>query len=567
MFSLTDKKRRRLRNDPLTIMMILLVIVFLLMFVVYPILSLLMESFSNGEGGISFSAYISLFGRKTFLITFRNTLILGFISGGISTLIGFLFAYIDCYVGTRLKPLFNAVAVLPVVSPPFVLSLSAIMLFGRSGLITNKLLGMNDASIYGLHGVLIVQSLTFFPVCYLMLKGLLKNIEPSLEESARNMGASRWRTFVTVTLPLMAPGLANAFLVTFIEAVADFANPMMLGGNYSTLATSIYIQAIGAHDMRGATAQAVLLLVLTMILFLVQKYWLDNKIVTTVSGKSSRERTSITDASVRIPLSLFCGFLSIAVLVFYGLVPLGALMKLWGRDFSLTLKHFQYVFSIGLKPFQDSLIFSAITAPITALLSMIIAYLVVKKRFLGRGFIEFVSLFAMAVPGTVLGLSYVRGFNSGLFSTGILTLTGTSTIIILAFVVRSLPVGTRSGIAALRQIDRSLEESAYDMGAGSGKVFASITLPLVKDSFFSGLITTFVRSMTATSSAVFLISPMHRLITPQIMEQVDMGHFGNACAYSTLLIIIVYAAILIMNLFLKFFGVSQKVNARSTKEA
>ena len=145
-----------------------------------------------------------------------------------------------------MRGLFSLVSMLPVVSPPFVLSLSIIMLFGKSGIITRYLLGIYDNSVYGFWGIFVVQSLTFFPVCYMMLKGLLMNIDPSLEEAARDMGASRWKVFTSVTLPLIAPGLGNAFLVTFIESIADFANPMIIGGSYDTLATTIYLQITSA---------------------------------------------------------------------------------------------------------------------------------------------------------------------------------------------------------------------------------------------------------------------------------------------------------------------------------
>jgi len=166
---------------------------------------------------------------------------------------------------------------LPIVSPPFVLSLSMIMLFGKAGIITRFLLKIYDNSVYGFWGIAIVQTLTFFPVCYMMLKGLLKNIDPSLEEAARDMGASRLKVFMTVTFPLILPGLGNAFLVTFIESIADFANPMIIGGSYDTLATTIYLQITGAYDKQGAAAMAVVLLGITLLMFMVQKYYLEAK--------------------------------------------------------------------------------------------------------------------------------------------------------------------------------------------------------------------------------------------------------------------------------------------------
>jgi len=517
---------------------------------------------------LTFDAFPRIFADYTFNRAFYNTLLLGMITGFGSVIIGLLFAYVDCYVNVRqraVKKMFDVVSMLPVVSPPFVLSLSMILLFGRGGLITRELLGIYDSNVYGLGGIAIVQILTFFPVCYMMLKGLLKNIDPSMEEAARNMGASRMKVFTTVTLPLMLPGLGNAFLVTFIESVADFANPMMIGGSYDTLATTIYLRITGgSYDITGAAAMAVVLLAITLVLFLIQKYYLEAKTAATLTGKASRARALIDDKSVRVPLTTVCSLLSAFVIMMYIAIPFGALFKLWGRDYSLSLKWFQQLFrDDGFKAFTDSFILSLIASPITALLSMIISYLVVKKRFKSKAFIEFVSMLAMAVPGTVLGVGFIRGFANGIFRTGLMQgIYGTGVILVIVFVVRSLPVGTRSGISALRQIDKSIEESAYDLGAGSAKVFMTVTLPLIKDSFLSGLVTTFVRSITAISAIILLVTPRYLLITCRINEFAEKGAYGVACAYATILIAIVYAAIVIMNWVIKHFGTSKVMKAK-----
>ena len=515
-------------------------------------------------------AFPRIFADYTFNRAFFNTLQLGMITSFGAVIVGLLFAYVDCYVRVKsrvVKKMFDVVSTLPVVSPPFVLSLSMILLFGRGGLITRQLLGIYDSDVYGLSGIAIVQILTFFPVCYMMLKGLLKNIDPSMEEAARNMGAGRWKVFTTVTLPLMLPGLGNAFLVTFIESVADFANPMMIGGSYDTLATTIYLRiTCGSYDTTGAAAMAVVLLGITLVLFLIQKYYLEAKTAATLTGKASRARVLIEDRSVRVPLTAICSAVSAFVIMMYIAIPFGALFKLWGRDYSLSLKWFQQLFrDDGFKAFGDSLLLSLIASPITALLSMIISYLVVKKKFRGKAFIEFVSMLAMAVPGTVLGVGYIRGFAGGVFRTGFLQgIYGTGLILVIVFVVRSLPVGTRSGISALRQIDKSIEESAYDLGAGSAKVFTSVTLPLIKDSFLSGLVTTFVRSITAISAIILLVTPRYLLITCRINEFAEKGAYGVACAYATILIAIVYAAIVLMNLCIKYFGTSRQLRRKES---
>ena len=556
--------RQKLFADPIMITTIVLLVTFLTLFILYPLAILLVDSFIN-EGTITFDVFKRILAMPHFKKSITNTLKVGFLVGIASSLVGLLFAYVEEYVQLKTKllsGLFKVISLLPVVSPPFVLSLSMIMLFGKAGIITRYLLHIYDNNVYGFWGIAVVQTLTFFPVCYMMLKGLLKNIDPSLEEAARDMGASRWKVFTTVTLPLILPGLGNAFLVTFIESIADFANPMIIGGSYDTLATSIYLQITGAYDKQGASAMAVVLLCITLFMFVVQKYYLEAKATATLSGKASRQRMLITDKSVTRPLTILCILVALFVILMYICVPFGALFTTWGYDFTLTLKWFKQVFTRykGFKAFKDSFVLSMIASPITALLSMIISYLVVKRKFKLKGFIEAVSMLAMAVPGTVLGVGYIRGFSAGIFRTGILqSIYGTGLLLIIVFVVRSLPTGTRSGISALRQIDKSIEESAYDMGADSFKVFMTVTLPLIKDSFLSGLVTAFVRSITAISAIILLVTPKYLLITVQINEFAEKGAFGVACAFATLLILVTYTAVALMNLFIKYFGTSKKI--------
>ncbi len=582
--------RKKLMADPIMVGTIIVLIAFLTLFILYPLAILLVDSFYGGTG-FTLDTFQRIMAMPTFITAIGNTLKVGFLVGILSTIVGLLFAYVEVYVKMwrGVGGLFKVVSMLPVVSPPFVLSLSMIMLFGKAGIITRQWLGIYDNSVYGFWGIVIVQTLTFFPVCYMMLKGLLKNIDPSLEEAARDMGASRWKVFATVTFPLLLPGLGNAFLVTFIESIADFANPMIIGGSYDTLATTIYLQITGAYDKEGAAAMAVVLLCITLGMFIVQKYYLEAKTAATLTGKASRGRMLIADRSVTIPLTILCSLATLFVIMMYACVPIGALFPTWGYKFSpLTFKWFGQVFSRyhGLQAFRDSFVLSLIAAPITALLSMIISYLVVKRKFRSKGFIEAVSMLAMAVPGTVLGVGYIRGYSGGLFHSaswpvfaeggalhdlfpnGILGgIYGTAAILIIVFIVRSLPTGTRSGISALRQIDKSIEESAYDMGADSFKVFMTVTLPLIKDSFLSGLVTAFVRSITAISAIILLVTPSVYLITVQINEFAEKGAYSIACAFATILILITYGSVLLMNLFIKYFGTSRKLKPEKGKKA
>ena len=552
-FSVDLTQMKKIARDPVLLAAILLCIVSLAIFVVFPLYKVLQQSFFNPDGAFSLEAYSQLISSGENLKAFSNTLLLGTIVGILATAVGFLFAYCYIYLAIRGKKLFNLVAMLPMISPPFAVALSIILLFGSRGFITNTLLDLRDANIYGLKGLILVQTLSFFPIAYLLLVGMLKSIDPSIEDAARDLGASRWATFRRVTLPLVAPGIANSFLLVFIKSVADFANPMAIGGNFATLATQIYIQSIGNYDVQGGAAVAVLLLDLSMLLFIVSKYWVEKKVYVTVTGKASRERVPIDEKIVVWPIAGTCYAIATIVLSLYILIPIGSFIKLWGINYSLTLDHYRYAFGVGSKAIFDTTWLSFIATPVTGLLGMIIAFLVVRKRFIGKGFINFASLLSIAVPGTVIGVGYILAFN-----TPPIVLTGTATLLIVAFVVRSLPIGIRAGVSSLQQIDPAIEEAAADLGASSRQIFFKITLPLIKTAFFSGLIYTFIRSMTSISAVIFLITAKYNLITIAVLDQVESAKFGVASAFSTILILIVYVAIFITNQVLSHMGANSK---------
>jgi len=543
---------KKVMNDPILVVTILTVLIVVTLFIVFPLVNILKESFLY-EGKVSIHHYSEIFRLSYNKEIIWNTLKLGVTVSLIATAIGFLFAYASAYVKLPNKKLLNAIAILPIISPPFVIGLSAILLFGRIGLISRGIFGLQNAEIYGFKGLVLVQVLTFFPVAYLVMVGLLQQIDPSVEEASRDLGASRWKVFSTVTLPLMVPGIANAGLLVFIQSVADFGNPMVIGGNYTTMAVQIYMQGIGSLNMSGATALAIMLLLVSVSAFLLQKFYIGKKSYITVTGKVSRKRELIDDKSIVKPMSLAITIISLFVGAMYILIPIGSFIKLWGIDYSLTLSHFKYVFDLGFKPIFDTTKLALIATPITGILSMIIAFLIVRRRFIGRTYVDFVTMLSIAIPGTVVGLGYVITYNKPPF-----VLTGTGIILIIAFVMRSMPVGIRSGIAALHQIDPSIEEAASVLGASSKKVFTSVTLPMIRPAFFSGLVYAFARSMTLVSTIIFLVSAKYSLLTVTTMSQIDQGRIGVASVYSTILIIIVGSIIALMNYALSKFGTSEE---------
>ncbi|WP_028857421.1 ABC transporter permease [Psychrilyobacter atlanticus] len=558
------KHMKKLTNDPTLFLTIIFSLIVVSFFVLVPLYNVLKESFTFKDV-FSFENYKNAFGRSGNVAIILNTLKLGFITATLSLIIGFFFAYSTSYMKIKGKKIFDFIAMLPIISPPFVVALSAILLFGRQGLITRGILGIKDFEIYGFHGLVLVQVLSFFPIAYLMLVGLLQGIDPSVEEASRDLGASKLKVFTSVTFPLVIPGIANAFLLVFIQSIADFANPVVIGGNFTTISVKIYQEGIGNFQLGIATALAMILLSMSISMFVVQRFYINKKSYITVTGKVSRARDLIKDKAVTIPVFITLITLTLFVILMYILIPIGSFVKLWGINYTPTLDHYKYIFDFGMDPIIQTTVLAIIATIITSIFSMVLAFLIVRKKFIGKTFIEFTTIMALAIPGTIIGLGYVISYNITYkipFTniTLIPPLTGTALIIVIAFIIRSLPVGVRSGMSSLQQIDPSIEEAASILGASSSKVFSSVTIPMIKEAFFSGLIYSFARSMTLVSTIIFLISAKWKLLTPTVMDNIDTGRIGIASAYCTILIIIVSTVMIAMKIFISKIGVKNKAN-------
>jgi iron(III) transport system permease protein len=471
-------------------------------------------------------------------------MLLGVIVASLATLVGFIFAFALNRTDISFKPFFKILALLPIISPPFMLTLSVILLLGRNGIITKHLLGLTNFNIYGLKGLVLVQTMGMFPIAYLVLNGILQSVNPELEDSAMNLGASWSSVFSSVTLPLSIPGIASAWLLIFVTSLADFANPMVLSGKFDVLSVQAYLQFTGMFNMPLGSALAILLLVPSMIAFLFQKYWVGKKSYITVTGKPYAPRDFKVGRPVKYFIMFSCGLISATVLLFYIIVIMGSFFKLWGLDYSFTLEHFKYSWDVGLKTLKNTVALSAIATPFTGILAMIVAFLVVRKNFIGKKSMEFVSMLSFAVPGTVVGIGYILAFNKPPF-----LLTGTSLILVLCFVFRNMPVGIESGVAALSQIDPAIEEAATNLGADSSHTFREITLPLIQPAFFAGLSYSFVRCMTAVSAIIFLVSARWNHLTILILSETEIMRLGPACVLCTVLIVVVLVAISLIRKF------------------
>jgi iron(III) transport system permease protein len=486
-----------------------------------------------------------------------NSALLAIIVGMLSALLGLALALLVQRGGQKYAALLRLMSILPIVTPPFVIALAIVVLFGRTGLITGWLdagLGIPRSRwIYGLPGVALAQLLSFSPIAFMILYGALTAISPTLEEAAQTLRASHARVFRSVTWPLLRPALANAFLLGFVESLADFANPIVLSGNFEVLSTKTFFAIAGAqHDPGRAAVLATVLLAFTLVAFWLQQRWLGRLSYVTVSGKG--------DSGIPAPLprGLWLSCLSTAVvwisftIICYAVILVGGFVRDVGRgDMTVTLSHFAAGFGVewgarGLffagsawDSFFTTVEVAAVSAPLTALIGLLAAYVITRHRFAGRRAFEFLTMVSFAIPGTVIGVAYIVAFN-----VPPLELTGGMAILVLCFVFRNMPVGVRAGVAALAQIDKTLDEASATLRASTLRTLRQIILPLLRPAILATVVFSFTHAMTAVSAVIFLATAKYNLATVYIVGRVEAGEYPLAIAYSSVLIFFMLAVLL-----------------------
>ena len=541
------------------------VIVIVATFVFFPIAKMLIFAFITEDGGYSVGVFFSkffddrlwglgcLWGARCGAAW--NSLFLAVLVGFLTTVLGLAFALVVTRSGFRAKRVVRALTVLPIITPPFVIGLALILLFGLSGSVTQfvaETVGVQPTRwLYGLPGVLIAQTLAFTPIAFLVLIGVVEGVSPSMEEAAQTLRANRWQTFRTVSLPLMRPGLANAFLLGFIESMADFGNPLVLGGNFDVLSTEIFFAIVGAqYDQGRAAVLAMVLLFFTLSAFYLQRAWLGKKSYTTVTGKGDAGVHPLMPKRLAIPVFLVAGVWGAFTIIVYGMIAYGSFVELWGVNDSLTFKHYVTAFAVSVNEngihwrgsawdsFWTTIYIAAAAAPLTAAVGLVTAYLLTRQSFAGKNAFEFGTMLSFAIPGTVIGVSYILAFN-----VPPIELTGTGIILVVSFIFRNMPVGVRAGIASMSQLDKSLDESSLTLGANSWQTFRRVILPLLRPAILAALVFSFVRAMTAISAVIFLVSARYDMATSYIIGRVENNDYGLAIAYSTTLIFVMLAVV------------------------
>ena len=537
-----------LQGDKFIIASLLLIILLIALFIVFPTIAIFKAMFYDESGAFVPGQVLDILGRSYIVRVIGNSLMLSGFVGLMSTLFGLAFALYTTRIARRTAFVGKIFSILPIVTPPFVVGLGVTLMLGRSGYVTEWLMHLgftNTNWLYGFNGIAIAQILAFTPLAFMILDGALKSIHPSIEEASYTLRANRYQTFFQIIFPLLRPALANAFLLVFIQSLADFSNPLVLGGSFDVIATQIYFYIAGSQlDYASASTLGTILLLFSLGIFIVQYLWIGNRSYITVSGKSYRGEVQELPRGLKNAITALLAVWVVFNIVLYGSIFYGSFTVNWGVDYTLTAKNYAMLFGQGLNDgawpsLINTLIYAGIAAVLTALLGLLIAYIVVRKQFRGKKALEFLTMLCFAIPGTAAGVSYILAFNNAP-----LYLTGTGIIVIISMVMRDLPVGMRAAIAGLGQLDKSLDEASLSLKGSSFKTIRYIILPLLKPALLSALVTSFVKAMTTVSAIIFLVTADTRVATAYILNRVEDGEYGTAIAYGSILIVVMMSIIL-----------------------
>lgn len=554
-----QQKSILIKKDPALFSALVAVWISLAVFIFLPLLKLLWATFFI-NGSFSFANLEKILRKPYNVKAFWNSIILATTVSISGTFLGYFFAL----AVTRttwpkiLKWFIGAVSILPLISPPFTSSISLTLALGPNGMLL-KAFGIKNLNFYGFWGTWFSETLTYFPVAFMVLTAILSTMDANLDDAALSLGASRGRMFRTVTIPLSMPGISNSLLLLFGSSLADFATPLILGGHtFPVLPTQAYLQITGMYDLRGGSSLSFLLLIPALLVYLFQRYLIGKKSYVSITGKSgARSEFARLPVALTIIVLIMTLFISIFILYLYFIILWGSFVSVWSVNNTFTLEHYAYVFGHGSKAITDTLKIAVVSTILGSILAVVIGYVVQRKKFPGKRILEFSSMLNYALPGTVVGIAYILAFNEKP-----ILLTGTMTILVAAYVFRYYATGIRSVVASLQQIDPALEEASMSLGADTTRTFLHVTIPLIIPAVLAGMRYLFIHCMTAISATIFLVSVRWTLLTTRILESMTELQFSQASAFSIVLIVLVFIADSIMMALMKLttrkFGTSQE---------
>jgi len=516
---------------------------------------------TGASKGFSLENYRAFLEDSHLLRAGRNSLIVSTLTSLITVFLAYALAFGINRNGIRAPGLVRGLVLLPLVSPPVIMAFAAILLFGRQGLITKKLLedalgwiNADVTNIYGFVGVVTAMVLSYLPHAYIVLDDVLARHDGRVEEAAASQGATAWQVFRHVTLPLTRPGFIRAALVVFILSMTDFGNPLVIGRNYPVLAGVVYDEIVGFQNVSLAAALCVWLILPTLAAyFLFERIGHRGRFV---SGAGSGAPPELPlPAAARFGLETVAVAVGTVVVVFFGIIVVGSFTRVWGVDFTPTLTHYSvhselyasFSDSMGIPTVWTSLKIAGLAAVFGGVFAVLVAYVVERTTIPGRSLIGLLALLPGVVPGVLHGVGYLVAFNRP-FGLADLSLVGTPAILVLNVLFANIFVGVLAARATLQRIDPGIDEAAEVLGANMIQTFFLVTLPTVRRVLVLASLYVFVHGMVTLSAVIFLVSPDTMMASVGIFLHAENGRYGLACSMSVLILALVIAMMALIRL-------------------
>ncbi|MBI3452547.1 MAG: iron ABC transporter permease [Rhodospirillales bacterium] len=525
-------------------------VVLALIFLVYPIAYSMLGAFLRKGEEFSFAA-LTLTHFERFLASpsyqraFWNSIMAGGLSTLLATALALPMAYAIARVAIPFRALILSLSIVPLISPPFIGAYAWIILLGNNGVISQILrshLGVDLPSIYGPFGVVVALALSYFPYIFLIVQGALAASDPYVEEAARIMGASRLRILRTITFPVILPSIAAGMLIVFIKAVGDFGVPSILGGEFQVLPTLIYYQIHGFYNLNGAAAIAMVNVLLTVIALGLLHSVNRSRRYATITGVARAARQS-RGLGARVAANLCCWTILIVAILPQATIVFSSFAEKWAGTLLPTIygfEHYRRVFGNLTQPIVNSLILSGAATAVCVVFGTVTAYAAMRGKIRARWALDLTIMLPFVLPGLVIGVAYLTAFNSGW-----LVLTGTGTIIVLAYFTRRVAFIFRSVTAAVGQVDGKLEEASTICGASWVQTMRRVTIPLIAPGILAGGILVFATLVGEVSATVLLYSAGWKTISIAIYELVLGDELFKASAVGTIAIVMTAALVLV----------------------
>lgn len=528
----------------ISIVLFLLFVVFLL----YPLFGILKQSMISEDGKLSFVQFSKFFSQKYYTNTISNSIKVTIAVTLCSLLVGIPMSYFYTFYRIKLSKLVFTISILCCMSAPFLGAYSWILLLGRSGVITTffrEILGINIGSIYGFGGILLVQTLKFFPLVFIYMNGAFRNIDNSLMEASANLGCTGIKRLLNVVLSLVMPTVLAASLLVFMRAFADFGTPVVIGEGYMTFPVLIYREFVNENgaDYGFASAISVIAIIVTALVFFLQK-WATRKFSFSINSLNpiiKKDAKGIGGVLMHVYCYLVCAI---------AFLPQIFIIYLSFKNTNVAGTVFLDGFSLGnYKAAMNRLLIRSMTNTVKLgvlalvfiiVIAILIAYLTVRRKNILNDAIDTFSMIPYIMPGVVIGIALLTAFGSKPCK-----LTGTFTIMLLAVIIRRLPYTIRSATATLSQIPLSIEEASISLGASKIKTLTNITIPMMKSGILSGAILSWVAILTEVSSAIILYNNRSITMTISTYVAISRGNDGMAAAFAAVLTVMTIISLMI----------------------